>query len=509
MHLRDFYDALAPQDALWKRRNSYYHRHVATLCREQIPEGSRVLEVGCGTGHLLAALKPSRGVGLDISPEMIRIGQKLHPELDLRVGDAAAPDIEETFDYIVLHNLLGNLDDVQGVINGLRKLCSPDGKLVIVGYNYLWQYPIHLLEKLSLKMPSRTSTWMPRTQLAQLLALEDYTVTHEHASLLCPKAFFGIGSLLNLLAEVVSPLRHLCLVQLAVASIEAETPELPMSCTVLIPTRNEVGNIRNCVELTPSMGTHTEIIFVDGNSTDGTQEEIERYMEKYAGEKDIRLIIQVPEEKVDESAREALGESQRTGKMLPQGKGHAVRLGFGQAKGDVLMILDADLTVPPEDLPRFFGVLAKKKADFANGSRLVYPMEAAAMRLPNLLGNKLFGMLFSWLLERYIGDTLCGTKALRKADYDRIVANRHIFGDFDPFGDFDLLFGAANLNMDIMDVPVRYRARVAGDSKIINKRHAPLLFRMCWFGFKKLKLARWFRKRAADENTGERPGNGM
>jgi len=202
-------------------------------------------------------------------------------------------------------------------------------------------------------------------------------------------------------------------------------------------------------------------------------------------------MLQLSPEMAERDA--AVGASQRSGKMLPQGKGHAVRLGFDAAQGDVLMILDADLTVPPEDLPRFFDAIARGKAEFANGSRLIYPMEADAMRLPNLIGNKVFSVLFSWLLDRYVGDTLCGTKVLRREHYRLIAANRSHFGDLDPFGDFDLLFGAAHLGLSIIDVPVHYRARAAGESKIINSRHAPLLFRMSLIGFRRLVLPRWWK----------------
>src|SRR5207248_2562579 len=171
-------------------------------------------------------------------------------------------------------------------------------------------------------------------------------------------------------------------------------------------------------------------------------------------------------------------------------KGDAVRKGFEAARGDVLMILDADLTVPPEDLPRFFDAIASGKAEFVNGTRLVYPMEERAMKFANYLGNKLFSSLFTWLLGQRIRDTLCGTKALRREDYARISAGRASFGDFDPFGDFDLLFGAARLGLRIVDVPVRYRRRRAGVSKVRVVRHGLLLLAMSAFAFRRFTLAR-------------------
>jgi len=235
------------------------------------------------------------------------------------------------------------------------------------------------------------------------------------------------------------------------------------SVTVLIPCRNERGNIEPAVQRTPDLGHHTEIIFVDGHSEDGTPDEIRRVMEKYP-QRDIKFMVQ-------------------DGK----GKGDAVRKGFSAATGDILMILDADLTVPPEDLPKFYRAIASGKGEFINGTRLVYPMEDEAMRFLNLLGNKFFSLAFSWLLNQRLKDTLCGTKVISRKNYERLAAGRGYFGDFDPFGDFDLLFGASKLNLKITEVPIRYRAREYGETQISRFRHGLLLLRMCWFAMRKLK----------------------
>jgi glycosyltransferase involved in cell wall biosynthesis len=212
------------------------------------------------------------------------------------------------------------------------------------------------------------------------------------------------------------------------------------------------------------MGRGTELIFVEGHSRDDTYAAIEREMAAYP-ERRCRLF-----------------------KQTGVGKGDAVRLGFSQASGDILMILDADLTVPPEDLPRFYEILRSGKGEFANGVRLVYPMEEQAMRFLNLVGNKFFGLAFSWLLGQTIRDSLCGTKVLWKADYDRIAANRAYFGDFDPFGDFDLLFGAAKHNLKIVDVPIRYRQRTYGTTNIHRWKHGWLLLRMVIFTSRRIKF---------------------
>jgi glycosyltransferase involved in cell wall biosynthesis len=173
----------------------------------------------------------------------------------------------------------------------------------------------------------------------------------------------------------------------------------------------------------------------------------------------------------------------------PKGKVEAVRLGFEAACGEILMILDADLTVAPEELTKFYRAIVERKGELINGTRLVYPMEHQAMRFLNIVGNKVFSVLFSWILEQRVTDTLCGTKVLRRSDYERIKANRSYFGDFDPFGDFDLLFGAAKLSMKITELPIRYRERTYGTTKISRFRHGLLLLRMSAVAIRKLKLA--------------------
>jgi len=255
---------------------------------------------------------------------------------------------------------------------------------------------------------------------------------------------------------------------------------------MIIPCRNEMGNIESAVERVPMMGAATELIFVDGESSDGTVEKIEEMILKYNDTKDIRLIHQT----APVSAGNSSGEPPLTppNKMLKLGKGDAVRKGFDAATGDILMILDSDLTVPPEDLPKFYDAIAAGKGEFINGTRLVYQMEKQAMRTLNLLGNKFFSKVFTWLLDQPIKDTLCGTKVLFKRDYENIKANRSYFGDFDPFGDFDLLFGAAKQNLKIVEVPIRYRMRTYGDIKIERFKHGLILLKMSLIGLRKLKL---------------------
>jgi glycosyltransferase involved in cell wall biosynthesis len=342
-------------------------------------------------------------------------------------------------------------------------------------------------EKLGMKMPQPDQNWLSMDDVSSILRLSEFHVDYAQAALLIPRRV-PLGDAINTFAARNRLLRHLCLIQYHVATYRPPTQAQlarreALTVSVVVPCRNEVGNVESAVERIPQMGRRTEIIFIDGESTDGTVEKIEEVIAAESGHRDIKLMHQVPQ-----------GTGEQPHRMLKLGKGDAVRKAFAAASGDILMILDADLTVPPEDLPKFFFPLADGMIDFANGCRLVYPMQDEAMRFANLLGNRFFGVAFSWLLDQPVKDTLCGTKALFKRDYERIVANRHYFGEFDPFGDFDLLFGAARLHMKIADIPIRYRRRMAGVSKVSVLRHGILLARMTLIGFYKLKLAVWLRR---------------
>jgi len=234
--------------------------------------------------------------------------------------------------------------------------------------------------------------------------------------------------------------------------------------SVVIPCRNEAGHIRPLVESLPDLPAGSEFLFVEGNSTDDT--------------------ATVIEEVIAERPMEPLRFLKQPGK----GKGDAVRFGFEQAKGDVVLILDSDMGVAAGDIPKFVSALVRGKCEMVNGSRMVYPMEGKAMRFLNLLANKTFAWLFSWLLGQQVRDTLCGTKALYRDDYERIAANRSYFGDFDPFGDFDLIFGAAKLDLKIVEIPIRYRERTYGATQISRFRHGWLLLRMCLFALRRIKF---------------------
>jgi glycosyltransferase involved in cell wall biosynthesis len=330
-------------------------------------------------------------------------------------------------------------------------------------FNNLWRPVLGVAEKLGAKSASLPQNWLSLADVKNLLHLAGWEVIKTDARILCPVRVPLLGPLLN---RWLAPLlRHLCLTVFVVARPRPiPTYYREYSCSVVIPARNEAGNIEAAVQRTPEFGSGTEIIFVEGHSKDNTWEEIQRVAAKYP-HRAIKVL-----------------------KQHSKGKGGAVREGFAAATGQLLFILDADLTMPPEDFPKFYDVVRAGTADFVNGVRLVYPMENEAMRFLNMIGNKFFSLAFSWLLGQPIKDTLCGTKVLFRSHYELIAKNRAYFGDFDPFGDFDLLFGAAKLNLRILDLPIRYRARTYGETNISRWRHGWLLLRMVLFAARRLKF---------------------
>jgi SAM-dependent methyltransferase len=461
--IRQRFDCLARERDSWQGKNKYYHLDHQRYYRFMVSEGLRVLEIGCGLGDLLAALKPRRGLGIDLSGGMVTEAAKRHPELEFRVGDVETLELDEQFDVIILDNVIGHFVDVEIALRQLKKCCTPKTRLIISYYNFLWEPVLLLGEKLGLKMPQQHQNWLSPKDVINLLNLTEYQAVKVERRLLLPINIPFFSTFFNRFLAYLPGFCSACLCHYVIARPPKAQNGKEYSTTIVIPCRNERGNIETAITRTPRMSRDQEYLFIEGHSTDGTLEEIERVINKYP-EKRIRLLVQ-------------------SGK----GKANAVREGFSHANGDILMILDADLTMPPEDLPKFYQAIATGKGEFINGCRLVYPMEKEAMRLLNLVGNKFFSLAFSWLLNQRIKDTLCGTKVLFRDDYHRIEANREYFGDFDPFGDFDLLFGASKLNLKIIEIPIRYQDRQYGTTNIHRWAHGWLLLKMTVYGFFKLK----------------------
>jgi SAM-dependent methyltransferase len=462
---RQHWDMVAAWMDRRRKPSQYYHNRLAEIYRFLVPPGQKILEVGCGQGDLLAALNPRSGLGIDLSHEMVRRAKRRHPELDFIQADGHRMPVTGTFDVIILSDLLNDVWDVQTILQQVRALCTPHTRLMLNVYSRLWEFPLRLIEKLGLAKPNLDQNWLTVEDVGNLLNLAGFENIKTWPEILFPLSIPLVSPFLNRVLARIWPLQHLCLTNFLFAR-PAGAPHTAAAprVSVIIPARNEAGNIQTAFERIPEMGSGVEIVFVEGGSSDETYATIQACIEKFP-QRQASLY-------------------QQTGR----GKGDAVRLGFSKASGDILMILDADLTVAPEDLPRFYAAIMEGHGDFINGVRLVYPMQEEAMQFFNTLGNKFFSLALSWELGQEIKDTLCGTKVLWKADYERIVAGRGYFGDFDPFGDFDLIFGAAKLGLKIVDMPIRYRSRTYGSTNIQRWKHGWVLLKMVAYASIRLKF---------------------
>jgi SAM-dependent methyltransferase len=471
--VRQFYES--HQDGLERshRRHRYYYGYLTRVLRVRVPEGLRVLDLGCGSGRLLSALKPSYGVGIDLSAPAVRAARERHggEGLVFLQGDFSDPAVLATtkgpFDVILLLNVVTHLSDVQATLEALQAVSHARTRVLIYSYSRLWQPLLRLGEMLGLKYRQPPESWLPPEEIKNMLSLADFEVVRDDAHIVLPVYVPLLSELLN---RYIGRLPLLDAFSLMFGIIARPAPARSAArrarptVSVIIPCRNEAGHIPPLVASLPELPAGSEFLFVEGNSTDDTEAVIRREIAAHQ-ELPLRFL-----------------------KQTGRGKGDAVRLGFTQARGDVLLILDSDMGVAPGDVPKFVAALARGKGEMVNGSRLVYPMEGRAMRFLNLLANKSFAFLFTWLLGQQVRDTLCGTKALWREDYERIADNRSYFGDFDPFGDFDLLFGASRLNLRIVDLAVRYHERRYGETNISRFRHGWLLLQMSAFAARKLKF---------------------
>ncbi len=460
-------EAYAVSRPEWRGKAAFFHREDEAYLQFLIPKNARVLEIGCGIGDTLASLQPSYGVGIDFSPALVDIARKRHTGLTFVVGDAEDPatiaSVAGPFDYILVLDAIGALDDCQKFLEQLHPLCTRETRVVIGYFSHLWQPVLKFAEWIGRRMPLPPQNALAPADVAAIAQLADFEPVKSEQRMLMPVSLFGLGRLVNRFISILPGFRFFALRHYSVCRSWPASREDLKSATVVIPARNERGNIEPAVQRLPQFCDDIEIIFIEGHSKDGTFEEMERVKAAYP-DKDIKLMRQ-------------------PGK----GKADAVFTAYDVARGDVLMILDADLTMPPEQLPKFWEAIKSGKGEFINGSRLVYPLEDDAMRFLNLIANKIFSYLFSWLLNQRYTDTLCGTKVMRRSDYYRLRDGKAYFGDFDPFGDFDLIFGASKLNLKTVDLPIRYAARSYGETQISRFRHGVMLLKMVVFAFFKIK----------------------
>lgn len=455
----------------WRNRNLYYYEDLENFFRFSTSDKASVLQVGSGLGHLLAAVNPSYGLGIDANPLVIEDSQKRFPDLEFRVESIEDCKLLEKFDYILMAHTISYIEDIQKGLHSIEKACHDSSRLIMTFHNPAWEPILQFATWIGQRMPLADLNWLSREDVQNLLQLTGFEVIYHGKRLLFPKRVPLISYFLNRILAPLPFLNQLCLCEYIIArlrpkDVDAQTKIEQMTCSVIIPARNEAGNIEACITRMPRLGRHTEIIFIEGHSRDDTWSEIQRVQEKYKEQWDIKI-------------------AQQSGK----GKGDAVRQGFNLAKGDIFIILDSDLTVKPEDLVYFFEAIASGYCEFANGCRLIYPINATTMPWLNRMANRFFAWLLSYLLNTKIKDSLCGTKAISQENYRRIAENRSYFGDFDPFGDFDLLFGAAKLGLKINDIPVRYMPRTYGNSNIQHFKEGLVLLKMCAYAAKKIKFA--------------------
>lgn len=459
----EHFEELALRFDVQRRKQRYYYALLTDWLRFVVPEGQSVLELGCADGATVMSLKPSNGVGIEFSQRFHRMARERHPEGRWILHDLTEPlpPITGSFDAVLALDLIGYLQDIQGAMEHVKTVCGPETRFIVTKTNPFWGPVFRLASLFGLAEPRKYSNWLTRAQARSLLELAGFEVIQSGKFCLLPIWVPLLSSFCNRFLAHLLIINRFALVEYFVCRKRVEKKTTP-SVSVLIPARNERGNIRAALERMPRFPGALEVVFVEGHSKDGTWEEIQSVMK--------------------ESWPFTIQAHQQTGK----GKGDAVRLGFREAKHDLLMILDADLTVPPEELPRFYEVLADGRAEYVHGTRLVYPMEDQAMRPLNWLGNKFFSAVFSLFLGQRMSDTLCGTKCLSRKAYERLAAGRSYFGEFDPFGDFDLIFGAAKLQLKMMEIPVHYKNRTYGETQINRFRDGWLLLKMCWFAARKI-----------------------
>lgn len=467
-HLQ-YFENIAAKRVKNRKKNGYYWNDITTYCDYFINENCSVLEIGCGTGELVGSLKATDKTGIDFSPAMIELARGRFSNTTFEVMDAMNLNFSRKFDVIIISNVVGFLPDVQLVFENLHKVCHSKTKIIVSYYSKLWEPVLKFGEAIGIKTRTPQQNWLTLQDLNNLFYLAGFDVFRNTRRMILPIYIPLLSEFFNNFLAKMPLFRHLCINHYTFAKPLASGKETDVSnkysVSVVVPARNESGNIENAVLRTPKLGKHTELIFIEGNSTDDTWEVIQQVAEKYKNTHDIKI-----------------------GRQTGKGKGDAVRMGFGMASGDILLILDADLTMPPEDLPKFYDAIASGKGDFINGSRLVYVMEKKAMRFLNMIGNKFFSWAFTWLLEQPFKDTLCGTKVIFRDDYQKLIENRKFFGEFDPFGDFDLIFGAYKLNLKIIEVPIRYRERTYGDTNISRFKHGLILLKMVFFAMRKIKF---------------------
>lgn len=366
--------------------------------------------------------------------------------------------------YVVLDHTLSYTEDVQTFVWSLSKRTNENSRIIVLSFNFLWKPILNLASYLKLrKRDSKEPNWLDKNDIKNIFYLAGFEEIKSGNRFIFPIDLGYISKFINRYITQLPIINKLCLTSY---QIFRKVPKAKKcSVSIIIPARNEEGNIKMILKKIPRISNKMEVIFIEGHSKDNTFAAIKNEIKNYQGWLKTRLL-----------------------KQKGIGKSDAVRLGLAKAKNEMLIIFDADLSVHPIDIKKFYNALSSGKTELANGSRLIYPLEKQAMATLNIFGNKMFSTIFSYLLGQPIKDTLCGTKAILKKHYELILKGRNYFGDFDPFGDYDLLFGASRLNLKITDIPVRYHERVYGKTNISRFSHGLLLLKMTLVAARKIKF---------------------
>jgi len=452
--MENYFERIAPVWDYWCDRNRYYHDQLDRFFRSIIPPGGDVLSIGCGTGNLLHRLAPRRGVGLNIAEGLTRLARTRYPQYEFRTVPLDGLSVPDGFRprYVVAANMLDYVHDLWEFSGQLSRIMDGDSLLIVTTTNPLWSPVFRLASRLGLRIPDSPRNYVTNRDIEHVLRLKGFEIVEDGFCLPLPVRLPLFSTAVNWIFPQLWGLHFTGAIQYITARLKKE--RVPLSCSVVVPCRNEEGNIRECVAQIPTLGVSTEIIVVDDGSTDSTSGVVSDMMRE---DPRVRLV--------------------RNGEN--KGKAAAIRIGWDQARGDVLIVHDADMTVHGSELTKFYETIQKGSAGLVNGTRLVYPLGDKSMPFLNYFGNKVFCFLMSWILRQRVSDALCGTKAFLKSDYRNME-----WPGWDRWGDFELLYNAARLKLRIIEIPVRYRGRTWGKTKMRILRDGWIFLRvwlLCWF----------------------------
>ncbi len=441
---------------LKKQIKNYYYHCLFRYFSVYIRPNNSVVEVNPATDRAIESFDHVR---------FLFIGKDV-PDSISRDRICSIQDIQRTPpDYFLLNGNIQHESNIQKLLLVLHSLCSAQSRMIVTYYSSVWKPIIYLATLLGLREKTMEQNWISHEDMPNFLLLTDFEPVLSNNRILCPIYVPFLSNFLNRYCAHLPFFRLFCMVSILMVRPTGIQREQVMSVSVVVPARNEADNIENLVKRLPRMGPDDELIFVEGGSKDNTWDRIIEVQRKYSSDMQIKIM-----------------------KQNGKGKGDAVRKGFEAASKDILMILDADLSVTPESLPLFYDAIVRNKGEFLNGSRLVYPMDKKAMRFFNMIANKFFALAFSYVLGQKLKDTLCGTKVISRDSYRKLAETRSFFGEFDPFGDFDLIFGASRLGLKVVEIPISYKERSYGTTNIHRWKHGYILLEMLFYSAKKIKF---------------------